>query len=99
VVLGYSRLLWLQFHPRQTLAALMRGREEAFVSMGGVPAELLFDQLKAVIIDDHGEIGGTLPENMEFVRYAAHWGFWIRACRPHRARTKGKIERPLGYVR
>jgi transposase len=99
VVLGYSRLLWLQFYPRQTMAVLMRGLEEAFGAFGGVPAELLFDQLKAVIIDDHREIGGKLLENMEFMRFAAHWGFRIRACRPYRAKTKGKVERPVSYVR
>jgi len=55
VVLGYSRLLWLQFYPRQTMAVLMRGLEEAFATFGGVPAELLFDQMKAVIIEDHRE--------------------------------------------
>jgi transposase len=99
VVLGYSRLLWVQFYPRQTLAVLMRGLEEAFTAFDGVPAELLFDQMKAVIIEDHREIGGRLLENAEFVRFAAHWGFRIRACRPYRARTKGKVERPVGYVR
>lgn len=99
VVLGYSRLLWLQFYPRQTLAVLMRALEEAFTAFGGVPAELLFDQMKAVIIDDQRERGGKLLENLEFVRFAAHWGFRIRACRPYRARTKGKVERPVSYVR
>jgi transposase len=99
VVLGYSRLLWLQFYSRQTLCVLMRGLEEAFMAFGGVPAELLFDQLKAVIIEDQREVGGKLLENIEFVRFAAHWGFRIRACRPYRAKTKGKVERPVGYVR
>jgi transposase len=98
-VLGYSRLLWLQFYPRQTLAVLMRGLEEAFAAFGGVPAELLFDQMKAVIIEDQREVGGKLLENTEFLRFAAHWDFRIRACRPYRARTKGKVERPVGYVR
>ena len=99
VVLGYSRLLWLQFYARQTLSVLMRGLEEAFMAFGGVPAELLFDQMKAVIIEDQREVGGKLLENIEFVRFAAHWGFRIRACRPYRAKTKGKVERPVGYVR
>jgi transposase len=99
VVLGYSRLLWLQFYPRQTMAVLMRGLEEAFATFGGVPAELLFDQMKAVIIEDQREVGGKLLENAEFVRFAAHWDFRIRACRPYRARTKGKVERPIRYVR
>jgi transposase len=99
VVLGYSRLLWLQFYPRQTMAVLMRGLEEAFATFGGVPAELLFDQMKAVIIEDQREFGGKLLENAEFVRFAAHWDFRIRACRPYRAKTKGKVERPISYIR
>jgi transposase len=99
VVLGYSRLLWLQFYPRQTMAVLMRGLEDAFAFFGGVPAELLFDQMKAVIIEDQREVGGRMLENAEFVRFAAHWDFRIRACRPYRAKTKGKVERPIGYVR
>ena len=98
-VLGYSRVMWVRFYPRQTMAVLMRGLEEAFAAFGGVPAELLFDQLKAVIIDDQREIGGKLLENSEFLRFAAHWGFRIRACRPYRAKTKGKVERPVRYVR
>lgn len=99
VVLGYSRLLWLQFYPRQTMQVVMRGLEEAFSCFGGVPIELLFDQMKAVIIDDERLGGGKLLENAEFLRFANHWGFRIRACRPYRAKTKGKVERPIHYLR
>lgn len=99
VVLGYSRLLWLRFYPRQTMQTLMGGVEEAFAYFGGVPRELLFDQLKAVVIDDERPDGGKLLENPEFLRFAAHWGFRIRACRPYRAKTKGKVERPVRYLR
>ena len=81
------------------MLVLMRGLEDAFAYFGGVPAELLFDQLKAVIVDDEREIGGRLLENAEFMRFAAHWDFRVRACRPYRAQTKGKVERPIGYVR
>lgn len=99
VVLGYSRLMWVRFYPHQTMAVLFSGLEEAFAYFGGVPAELLFDQLKAVIIEDQREFGGKIFENLQFLRFAAHWGFRIRACRPYRARTKGKVERPVGYLR
>lgn len=99
VVLGYSRLLWVQFYARQTLRILMTGLETAFAYVGGVPAELLFDQLKAVILEDRRPAGGRVLENPEFLRFAAHWGFRIRACRPYRAQTKGKVERPVRYVR
>ncbi len=99
VVLGYSRLLWLKYYDKQTMAVLVAGLQEAFAAFGGVPAELLFDQLRAVIIDDERLGGGRLLENPQFVRFANHWGFRIRACRPYRAKTKGKVERPISYVR
>lgn len=99
VVLGYSRLLWLRFYRRQTMATLIGGLEAAFASFGGVPRELLFDQMGAVIVEDERAAGGKLIENAEFHRFAEHWGFRVRACRPYRARTKGKVERPIRYVR
>jgi transposase len=99
VVLGYSRLLWLRFYARQTMATLIEGLETAFAYFGGVPQELLFDQLKSVIVADGRPAGGRVLENAEFLRFAAHWDVRIRACRPYRARTKGKVERPIGYVR
>ncbi len=99
VVLGYSRLLWLHFFPRQTMATVIEGLEAAFAYFGGVPTELLFDQMKSVIREDRRPQGDKLLENAEFLRFAAHWGFRIRACRPYRAQTKGKVERPISYVR
>lgn len=99
VVLGYSRVLFVEFVPRQTALTVMLGLERAFASFGGVPHEILFDQMKSVIVGDHRPTGGRLLENPEFLRFAAHWGFRIRACRPYRAKTKGKVERPIRYVR
>ena len=99
VVLGYSRLMWLRYYERQTMRVVMRGLESSFAYFGGVPSELLFDQMKAVITDDQRDAGGRLLENGEFLRFSHHWGFRIRACRPYRAQTKGKVERPIGYIR
>ena len=99
VVLGYSRLLWLRFYPRQTMATLIRGLESAFECFGGVPEELLFDQMRSVVLSDDRLSDGALVLNTEFLRFAAHWGFRPRACRPYRAQTKGKVERPIRYVR
>jgi transposase len=99
VVLGYSRLLWCRFYPRQDMATLIDGLEDAFLAFGGVPHELLFDQMKAVITRDLRLEGGGLVRNAEFLRFAHHWGFTPRACRPYRAQTKGKVERPVRYLR
>ena len=99
VVLGYSRVLWCRFSPRQDMRTLLTGLEDAFVAFGGVPHELLFDQMKAVITRDLRLQGGALVHNLEFLRFAHHWGFTPRACRPYRAQTKGKVERPVRYLR
>jgi hypothetical protein len=61
--------------------------------------ELRFDQMKAVITRDLRREGGALIRNAEFLRFAHHWGFTPRACRPYRAQTKGKVERPVRYLR
>ena len=99
IVLGYSRLLWLQFYTRQTMPVLMEGLESAFDRFGGVPEELLFDQMRAVVLSDDRGAGGGLVLNEEFLRFAAHWGFMPRSCRPYRAQTKGKVARPIRYIR
>ena len=79
---GFSRLLWFQFYERQTMEVLVRDLEPAFGYFGGVPWELLFDQLKAAISEDRRASAGELPRNAEFTRFSRH-------C-PHRARTKGQ---------
>jgi hypothetical protein len=43
--------------------------------------------------------GGALVRNLEFLRFAHHWSFTPRACRRYRAQTKGKVERPVRYLR
>ena len=99
VVLGYSRLLWLRFFERQDMRVLFEGLEQAFAFFGGVPREILFDQMRAVVVADHRLEGGSVIENAELSRFAHHWQFRPRACRPYRAKTKGKVERPIRYVR
>ena len=34
-----------------------------------------------------------------FLQLAGHYGFVPKACRPHRAQTKGKDERKVRYVK
>jgi transposase len=99
VVLSYSRLLWVRFYPRQDMRTLFHGLGAAFATLGGVPTEVLVDQMRAAITRDLRDAGGPLIENLEFLRFARHYGFRPRACRPYRAQTKGKVERPIRYLR
>ena len=79
MVLGHSRLLWLRFYRQQTMAVLIEGLESAFARFGEVPADLLFDQMRAVVLSDDRSGGGELVMNAEFLRFAAHWGFMPRS--------------------
>lgn len=99
VVLGHSRLLWVRFYPRQDLRTLLLGLEACFSEWGGVPHELLFDQMKSVVTRDERLAGGGLTKNLELSRFARHYRFRVRVCRPYRAKTKGKVERPIRYLR
>ena len=57
-VMSHSRLLWLRFYQRQTMEVLIEGLESAFGWFGGVPQELLFDQMRSVVLSD-GRAGGA----------------------------------------
>ena len=63
VVLGHARLMWCEFYATQTMATVMTGLERAFRYFGGVPSELPFDQMKAVVTSDGRAVGGTLVLN------------------------------------
>src|SRR2546422_6469556 len=52
------RSLFVEFVTRQTALTVMLGLERAFAVFGGVPHEILFDQMKSVIVEDHRPTGG-----------------------------------------
>ncbi len=95
LVLGYSRVLYAEFTVSEDLPTLVQCHLNAFRYMGGVTHEILYDQMKTVILDwspSHSEW------NPQFADFAKTFGFQPRVCRPRRAQTKGKIERPFGYI-
>jgi transposase len=95
LVLGYSRVLYAEFTVSEDLTTLVQCHLNAFRYDGGIPHELLYDQMKTVILSwspDH------IEWNPQFADFAKTLGFDPRVCRPRRAQTKGKIERPFGYI-
>jgi len=97
--LGYSRASYVRFtvgEDTQTLCACLR---ESLIYFGGVPAHVLLDNPKTVVIerDCYGE--GQHRFNRELLALAEEFGFRPRLCRPYRAKTKGKVERFNGYLK
>jgi hypothetical protein len=63
-----------------------------------VPREVLFDNARA-LVDHHDAATREVCFNERLHAFAQHWKFGPRACAPYRARTKGKDERGVGYVK
>lgn len=68
----------------------------AFRHFGGVTQTVLVDNAKALIMNRDGEVVRLHPA---FEAFCKDWGVAVRACRPYRARTKGKTERGVGYAK
>jgi transposase len=94
-VLGYSRRQYLRFVESQDFATTVREHIRAFEHLGGVAATCLYDNMKVVV---SGHDGDEPVYNPRFLSFAAHYGFRPIACRVRRPQTKGKVERPFGYV-
>ena len=98
VVLGYSRTIWARFLVTQRQEALMESLEEAFRAFGGVPRELLFDNLKQVVATPRTQ-DQELVLQPSFLSFAEHWGFQTLACPVYWPRAKGKVERSIQYLK
>jgi transposase len=97
VVLSWSRYLWVRFFLHQDQLTVLAGLHQAFVSFCGVPATALFDRMKTAVA--RTESDGKAVFNEEMLRFAAYYGFRPLACRPYRAKTKGRVERAVSYLR
>jgi transposase len=98
--LGYSRRCHFWCAPSYDAEHTYEGLIRSFEYFGGVPHEVLVDNQKAtVLLHQHGHQGDKLVFNERFVDLGEQYGFTPRACQPYRARTKGKDERMVGYVK
>jgi len=97
--LGYSRATFVKFTTAEDAATLCGALREAFDYFGGVPAEVLMDNAKSVVIERDAYGPGLHRWNDELLNLADECGFTPRVCRPYRAKTKGKVERFNGYLK
>lgn len=96
--LGYSRRLHARAYRGERQEHWFDGMESCFRAFGGVPEEVLLDNARA-LIQHHDPVSREVVVNPKLHAFARHWGFKVKACAPYRARTKGKDERGVGYVK
>jgi transposase len=97
VVLSWSRYLWVRFYLHEDQLTVLNGLHRSFLAFGGVPQTLLFDRMKTAVA--RSDLEGKAIFNDEMMRFATHYGFHPTACRPYRAKTKGRVERAVSYLR
>ncbi len=96
--LGYSRRSFAKAFRNETQESWFEGLDEAFRHFGGVPKEVLIDNPTALVKTNRPETG-EFELNEKFKAFASYWNVRPVACAPARARTKGKVERSVGYAK
>ena len=96
LTLGYSRRLYARAYHNERLTTLLDGHERAFQWFGGVTLSCLYDNPRNLVLGRREQKVLWHPLFEDFARY---YGFTPRACQPYRARTKGKVENGVKYVK
>jgi len=98
MVLGYSRMRYIEFVTDMSTNTLIRCHQNAFRYFHGYPEEILYDNMKQVVVKRLlKQEDSTL--NRQFEDFAGFYGFKPVLCRPYRGQTKGKVERTVAFVR
>jgi len=96
MLLGFSRHMYVEFVDRCTMPVFLDCHKNAFGYFGGVPGELLYDNMKNVVIRN---LVGKVTFNERMLDFAGHYQYKPLACPAYSPWCKGKVERPMDYIR
>ena len=92
----YSRMLYLEFVLSQAMGSFLRCMERGLRFFGGSTKVDIFDNMKTVVIS---HTPAATVFNQHFLEYARTRHFGVVACNVARGNEKGRVERPIGFVR
>lgn len=95
MVLGFSRKAFVLFTTSMDTATVLACHALAFAYFGGVPREILYDNMRTAFQPD---AEGVWRPAKKLLALAVHYGFAPKRCRVRRPETKGKVERMVGYL-
>ena len=91
MILGYSRTKYLELTLDRSQKTLFSCMKNAFKYFGGVSKEVLFDNMKTVVIS-HNISTNQVVFNQKLLQFSSDFDFKAKACQPYRPQTKGKVE-------
>jgi transposase len=96
LILGYSRMLYAELLERCDMLSFLEAHQRAFAALGGAPEEILYDRMRNVFLR---QLVGKAQFTQSLVELATHYGFAPRVAPAYAPWVKGKIERPMDFVR
>jgi transposase len=96
MTLSWSRAIFLRFYLADNTANFLRGHNDAFTAFGGVPRDLLYDNLKSAVIE---RVKDAIRFNDTLLAFAGHHRFAPKPCNVARGNEKGRVERSIRYIR
>ena len=96
LILGYSRMKYMEITTSMDLEHLMKCHMNAFAYFNGVPKQILYDNMKTVVTK---HTPTEIRFNRKFEEFLAYYGVVPKACKPARPQTKGKVESAVGYLK
>lgn len=96
MVLSWSRATFAKFTFDQKTDSLLRLHEEGFKFFQGAPREILYDNMKSVVLERFKD---KIRFNPQLIEFSGFYGFEPKACNPYRGNEKGRVERTIRYIR
>lgn len=97
MVLGYSRMMYVEFTLGQSQEHFLSCHRHAFECFGGVPEKVMCDNCKTAVLSHPRGVSPML--NPHYADFAAHYGFTVKACNVGKGNEKGIVENAVGYVK
>jgi transposase len=98
MVLGFSRMRFIHFFDGDDTNNFLEGHNLAFKYFGGYTREILYDNLKSVVIKRAFKAKDS-SFNKKFLDFSGFYGFQGILARPYKPQTKGKVENTVNFVR
>lgn len=96
MVLSWSRHIFLKFYTGLATTNFLQGHSDAFFEWKGVPREILYDNLKSVVLE---RVGDAIHFNPKLLSFAGHYRFAPKPVGIARGNEKGRVERAIQYIR
>jgi transposase len=96
-LLSHSRFRTFHLTISKSQSVLMSFLTESFEAIGGVPKNLVTDNMKTVMDEPRTEYSKGIV-NERFGQFEKDFGFKVRPCIAGRPRTKGKVESPMKLI-